>query len=1295
MIKLRKLLACLMIACMAFSLMPLAAFATEGEDGDVNACEEHNFDSSGVCIECGYKCQHDGGTDGAACVICGMTVAQEQSDTQDDNSTAGENGSGAAGGSGTTGGNGSADEGGSGSTGESGSSGENGTAGENGTTSGNGTTGENGSGTTGEGETGATTNNVAQIGDTKYPTLAGAVDAMKDGDTVTLLDYVTENVIFNKNGTIDLGFYSITGAVAIQANVTFVGGSVEQGDIANAAIVINSGSLTLNGTTVTGSNGICVGTTGAASVTVGSNSTITGTEGYGICQTVVDPELKGTLSVICKKDSNIKAKTVGVEIKSGSYTAESDMDVMDRIECPGAVVLKIDEGSYSISGGMFIGDFSLGKGVTGSITGGLFSFDPTSYLEDGYIVVERDTLYEVVKGTKVGDAYVYTETVNENTSTVTAANGLTVAEAPAKTEGAGSAINKDAVLSKAAGFETGDNVEINVSLKAEVKEAAKDASGFISSATYSLTPDITLNVKGEADTQSIPYDASMINGSEITVTVPLVSGFVPETIVHMHADGSADMYKKGSAASLTEFVVGTDNTTVSFKVTSFSDFVMYANAIVCEVLDETGAFQKGCGSFSDAWHAICDAANNGKSDWTIKLLQDISIDEQTGYGNSVTWKLDLAGKTFKINKLSVYNAGDGQQNITIKDSSAAQTGKIEATGTATEPINIGGGCTVTLESGSIVNTNGTAVVLKDNKNKNSAHFVMKGGTLNGTTAIDAVNGSVEISGGAVTGTADTTGGQAAIAVGDNSSLTLSGGSVTNANGAAINVNAATAQFTMNNGTVNGTLNALIDYSTLTISGGEINGNAADEAIGLGDNVTLTLTGGSVINKNGVAIALNGNNSKLVMSGGTVNGSTRGVDMYGGTVQMSNGTIVGGTAIHSAGGSITITGGTLDSKDASTTQEVVLTITGSPTVAISGGSFGHKVPSAQCAAGYAPTEKDNSGRYSVALQVAQSTTAGGVTAKHATVQDAIKAAGAGGTITLLADSSNPGATSNSMTIDGNGKKMGTLYVNVPANVTIKNLKADTVNVAASATADFSGAETEIGKLDNSGTVSISAGKYKTIGGTGTYSITGGLFGIKVDDKWCAKVPVAGKTEGTASSLTKYTAVANTDPATKDEYPYTVAVAPAPRITKISNSAYFQRNSNGTLTIYTDRTVDELVENTNTYQKDKYPYRCLNVTSANGSTSSVSPSYYTVKEDDNGNAVITISNGFLKYKPVGTYSVQVEYTTGVTQWENFKIGISPKTGDESNIGLWIGIMACSVIIIGCGVFVLIHKSKKNKK
>ncbi len=1216
MIKLRKLLACLMIACMAFSLMPLAAFATEGEAEETIVCEHPSL-ADGVCTVC-------------------KTVVQEQSDTQDNNGTAGENGGGAAGGSteggGTTGDNGTAGENGGGAAG---GSTEGGTTGGNGTTS-EGGSGTNGSGTEGgsgseggngtEGETGET-NAVAKIGETKYATLAEAVDAMNAGDTVTLLDCVTEDVIFNKNGTIDLVDFSITGVVAVQANVTFVGGSVNQGDTANAAIVINSGSLTLDGTTVTGGNGISVETTEEVSVIVGG--TVKATEGYGICQNVSDAKEKGTLNVTSTENARIEAKTVGVEIINGSYTSESKAD---RIECPGAVVLKIDAGSYNIAGGMFVGFLSFGKGVTGSITGGDYTSNPSEFLKDDYIAVDLAGLYKVAQGTKVGDVYVYAETVKENASTVSIADGVTVVAAQAKTDGAVSAINKDAVLSKASGLKTGDNVEINVSLKAEVKEAPKDANGGISSATYSLTPEFTLNVKGGTDTQTIPYDASMLSGSEITVTVPLVDGFTPNTIVHIHADGSRSIYTKGNAASTSTFVVAGD--TVSFKVTSFSDFVMYANAIVCEVLDETGAFQKGCGSFSDAWHAICDAADNGKSRWTIKLLQDVSIDDDAGYSdgsNALTWKLDLAGKTLSTNNFYVYGSDAGEQSIAIMDSSAAQTGQIVGTGTAA--IDIGGKCKVTLESGSIVNTNGIAVNLKDNKNINSAHFIMNGGALNGATALTAASGTVTISGGTVTGT-----------VAD----------VANGGTAAVVVN---------------------------------------------DNVTMTLTGGSVTNtnSNGVAVSINGTTLQFTMSGCTVIGGTKGIAMYGGSAQISNGTIAGATAINAVGSSITITGGTLDSTDTNATQEVVLASTGSSTVAISGGSFGHKVPSAQCAVGYAPTEKDNSGRYSVALQVAQSKKATGLTTeKHATVQAAIDAAGAGGTVTLLADSSGSANVQNSMTIDGSGKKMGTLNVNAAAEVTITNLKADAVRVgSASAAAKFSGASTEIGKLENSGTVSISEGKYKVIGGTGTYSITGGLFGTTVEDKWCAKVPVSGKTVGSASSLTKYTAVANTDPATKNEYPYTVTVAPAPKITNISNSAYFQRNSNGTLTIYTDRTVDELVRNTNTYQQDQYPYRCLTVTSANGTTNIITPRYYTVTADDNGNAVITISNEFLKYRTVGTYSVQVEYTTGVTQWETFRVGTSPKTGDESNIGLWIGIMACSAIIIGCGAFVLIHKSKKNKK
>lgn len=602
MIKLRKLLACLMIVCMAFSLMPLAAFATEGENPEESVCE-HSF-VDGKCVNCKYECQHTNIVDGV-CVDCEMTVEQDtvQDDSGEVNGGDANNDPAAA------------------------------------------QTGENGEDDSAEDENKAP-DYAAQIGENGYATLAEALAAMQDGDTVTLLDNVTENLILKTDGTIDLGDFSITGVVAVQANVTFVGGSVNQGDIAVAAIVINSGSLTLDGTIVTGDNGISVETTEEVSVIVGG--TVKATEGYGICQNVIDAKEKGTLNVTSTENARIEAKTVGVKIINGSYTSESKAD---RIECPAQTALKIDAGSYNIAGGMFVGLLSFGEGVTGSITGGDYTSDPSEFLKDDYIAVDLAGLYKVAQGTKVGDAYVYAEIVNENDSKFSAADGITVADVPAKTEGAGSAVNKDALLSKAADLKTGDNVEINVRLKTEVKEAVADADGNISSAKYSLTPEIGLSVNGAA-AQAIPYDASLLNGGEITVTVPLVSGFIPKEIVHIHADGSEDTYMKGNAASLTEFVVNTDNT-VSFKVTSFSDFVMYANELVCEVLDDKGTSQGYYSSFT----AARDAARNNDC-WTIKLLQDASVESSLEIVLPWTWTIDLAGNTLSTDSFYIASAGE-------------------------------------------------------------------------------------------------------------------------------------------------------------------------------------------------------------------------------------------------------------------------------------------------------------------------------------------------------------------------------------------------------------------------------------------------------------------------------------------------------------------------------------------------------------------------------------------------------------------------------------------------------------
>ena len=1150
MIKLRKLLACLMIVCMAFSLMPLAAFATEGEP-----CTHVWQDGGGkhVCSVCSEEAAHS--FEEGVCTVCG---AEEPADP---NAEAANNAPAEP-----------ADE-------------EGGAAEET---------------------------YAAQIGENGYATLAEALAAMQDGDTVTLLKDVEESFTLETNGTIDLNNKTLIGEIIIKADVVFRTGEIAQksGQATAAVVLINSGSLKLEDTYINAGEygGILVDS--AETVSVELAGTVTSSQ-YGIMQS---ESSTGTLNVTSDPASGISGTKYGIYIRNGSYTARTtDEDTNDLNVRSNGTAIKIDKGSLSISGdkGSFEGALEIAEGVTCSITGGSFTVKPN--VDSGYLAVydESTKFYNVVPGVVVNDVTVKAD-VTGDSAPVTAADGITAPSGAASFACDSSAIDVQKLLAASKlTFLEGDVVSIEL-IPAVKIEAIEQTKNSVDSIEYSISPKAKITVTREGTEQKelekeLSVSNDMLKGG-VDVTIPTVDGFTVLTqIVHIHSDGSTEEITKHSFG----------NNEVSFNVSSFSSFILYRSSMAIEVLDSNGKFSARYSSFSDALSAI-----SGSSGWTIKLLQDVSIEAGNEYSYALAWKLDLAGNKLNTNNFYVYGTNAGQHSITIMDSSAAQSGQIVGSGTAA--IDIGGKCTVTLESGSIVNTSGTAVAVKDNKNQKSAHFVMTGGTLNGTTALTADSGSVEISNGTVTGTNSTVDGEAAILVNDNVTLTIKGGSVTNAKGNAISINGASSQFTM--------------------------------------------------------------------SGGTVNGRTKGVDMYGGSAEISSGTIEGGTAINTVGSSITISGGTFDSTTAD--KEVVAATTGSTTVAISGGSFKHEVPKVQCADGYVPcADAKNPGRFSVepiSEPVARAEDALGVDkGTFSTVQDAINAAGLGGKVTLLRDNGDYATVSRSIVIDGAGCRMKNLTVMSIAGVKIMNLRADTVTVSANAKAELSGENVFTELVNNGALCEIIDGRYLSHTGSGTYAISGGVFGNEVTQDECALVPVTGKLTGTAASLTKYTPALNTDPETKDAYPYTVEVAPAPRITGISNNAYFQKGSSSTLTIYTDGDYDELV-------KAGTIYRCLHVYNANG-TDLISSRYYTVEEDANGYAVITIANSFLRNRPTGTYSVQVDFTTGVTQLEDFRVGTSatPKTGDESNIGLWIGIMACSAIIIGCGVFVLVHKNKKNKK
>ena len=175
------------------------------------------------------------------------------------------------------------------------------------------------------------TSAVAQVGTITYGTLNGAIGAAAERDIVTLLKDTTEDVVVDKNITLDLGGKTLTGT--------------------------NSGKATLsiqNGATTTVKNGSIVGSTSyyTIEITKGSNATAT---------------FESLTATAGNTDSSMIDNWGTLTITSGTYTG-------------GLNVVKSEEGStLVINGGKFTLNYST-SGYTGviltygdtTITGGEF-----------------------------------------------------------------------------------------------------------------------------------------------------------------------------------------------------------------------------------------------------------------------------------------------------------------------------------------------------------------------------------------------------------------------------------------------------------------------------------------------------------------------------------------------------------------------------------------------------------------------------------------------------------------------------------------------------------------------------------------------------------------------------------------------------------------------------------------------------------------------------------------------------------------------------------------------------------
>lgn len=348
---------------------------------------------------------------------------------------------------------------------------------------------------------------------------------------------------------------------------------------------------------------------------------------------------------------------------------------------------------------------------------------------------------------------------------------------------------------------------------------------------------------------------------------------------------------------------------------------------------------------------------------------------------------------------------------------------------------------------------------------------------------------------------------------------------TDANGAAFEINYPDVTLTVKNGTIvssqlvglipsamGGTLKydnsglvfENVEMSTTATSGIETNGNNTNDTVTL-KNSTLNVPNGF-----GIYFPSSG---KLTLDNSTVNAKTMGVQVCAGSLSINEGsavTVTGdavpkaendgaiqdGAAIsivnrtgYKGLGTVTVSGGKFTAKEgnsaikaynwANNTESDFTADKG--TVAVSGGTFSSAVPADLCAEGLVPVANTD-GTYGVKAgkYVAQ---IGDV--KYETLADALAAANAGDTVTLLADINTPEKTyeiTKSLTIDLNGKTVtGSGYDGV-FEVTGENIKVvlDATNGG------------KVIAVENSG----SAGKYAMAvwmcGAGSTLTINGGEF-----------------------------------------------------------------------------------------------------------------------------------------------------------------------------------------------------------
>ena len=609
---------------------------------------------------------------------------------------------------------------------------------------------------------------VAKVGDTYYKTLAEAVAAAKNDETVTLLknaDTTVELSFTNKAITLDLNGKTVSGTFTDNFSVIEAGEDASltvqdtsvagTGKIASnkygisardgGALIVKSGTIESEYAPLSGNN-----TAGDMNFTV-NGGTLTAKHGPAIYMpgqvnlSITDGVLNGGISLrmgqVSISGGTINAATDGLDSPAEYYHYSGNAWLPDALYVFGGTYtsenttygnslhLNITGGTFNCANGRgsAVAIYDLGKveqvmeitisdeaklgtnstarnaydklslsdiGVTSpkpdfgahsgqvstTITGGLFSSDPSAYVPATHHVEDSGNgsyPFAVKEGAKSDATIIVTAATNAAVSDTIESGDKAKIEAvkdKANVEGMAAAIRDDkkAAIAKAADVTdeqlAGKNmIETEITVKVEAK-AADLAKGEL---TFEASPVATVKVNGTATGTTVPVTNDMLNGQPITVKLPLPEGFTPKQIKHISSNGSVEYFLKTAKRGAKLFTVDSDNCAV-FTITKFSTFELSGTVTYVEPSYYSGS------SSAPTYSVTVDKTENGSVTVSPKSASKgstvtITVKPDSGYVLETLTVTDKNG-----NELTLKDKGNGKYTFTMP------AGKVEVKATFME-----------------------------------------------------------------------------------------------------------------------------------------------------------------------------------------------------------------------------------------------------------------------------------------------------------------------------------------------------------------------------------------------------------------------------------------------------------------------------------------------------------------------------------------------------------------------------------------------------------------------------------